>query len=193
MLTVPWTARRSNQLILWKINPECSLKGLMLKLKLQLDTWCKQPIYWKRPWCWERLRAGEDGDDRGQDGWMASLTQWIWVWAGSRGWWRTGKPGMLQSMGSQRVRHDWVTEQQKHSLFQVFSYYDILLLESNIFYLVLIIPDCQTFPLGLISLYLKHWWFYLLPGFGFCYKLNRLPPQNSYVGSLTQCNWREGP
>ena len=74
-----------------------------------LDIWCKQPIYWKRPRCWERLRAGEEGDDRRRDGWLASLTQWIWVWAGSRRWWRTGKPGMLQFMGSQRVGHNCVT------------------------------------------------------------------------------------
>ena len=61
-------------------------------------------------WCWEGLRAGGEGDDRGRDGWMASLTQWAWVWAGSRSWWWTEKPGMLQSMGSQIARHDWVTE-----------------------------------------------------------------------------------
>ena len=64
---------------------------------------------WKRPWCWERLRAVREGDNRG-DGWMASQTQWTWVWASSRIWWSTGKPGVLQSMGSQRVRHSWVTE-----------------------------------------------------------------------------------
>ena len=64
----------------------------------------------KRPWCWERLGAGEEGDDRGWDGWMASLTHWTWVWVNSRSWWWTGRPGMLQSMGSLRVEHDWVTE-----------------------------------------------------------------------------------
>ena len=74
-----------------------------------LATWCKELTHWKRPWCWERLKAGE-GDDRGWDGWMASLTQWTWVWANSGRWWRTGKPGILQSMGSQRVGHEWVTE-----------------------------------------------------------------------------------
>ena len=74
-----------------------------------LAIWCKELIYWKRPLCWERLRAGE-GDNRGWDGWMASRTQWTWVWASSGSWWWTGKPGMLQSMGSQRVGHDWVTE-----------------------------------------------------------------------------------
>ena len=74
-----------------------------------LATWCKELIHWKRPWCWERLKVGE-GDDRGWDGGMASPTQWTWVWARSRSWWRTGKPGVLQSMGLQRVRQDWVTE-----------------------------------------------------------------------------------
>ena len=64
----------------------------------------------KRPWCWERLKAGGEGDDRGWDGWIASPTQWTWVWVNSRSWWWTGRPGVLQSMGSQRVRHDWVTE-----------------------------------------------------------------------------------
>ena len=61
---------------------------------------------WKRPQSWERLRAGEEGDNRGWDGWMASSTQWTWVWTNSEWWWRIGKPGMLQSMGSQRVRHN---------------------------------------------------------------------------------------
>ena len=64
----------------------------------------------KRPWCWERSKAGGEGDNRGRDGWMASPTQWTWVWARSGSWWWTGKPDMLQSMGSQRVRHNWVTE-----------------------------------------------------------------------------------
>ena len=63
----------------------------------------------KRPWCWKILKMGE-GDDRGWDGWMASPIQWTWVWVNSRSWWWTGKPGVLQSMGSQRARHDWVTE-----------------------------------------------------------------------------------
>ena len=75
-----------------------------------LATWCKELSHWKRSWCWERLKAGGEGDDRGWNGLMTSPTQWAWVWASSRNWWWTGKPGMLQSMGSQRVRHDWVTE-----------------------------------------------------------------------------------
>ena len=64
----------------------------------------------KRPWCWERLKVGGEGDDRGQDGWMTSLTQWTWIWVNSGSWWWTGKPGVLQSMVSQRVGHDWATE-----------------------------------------------------------------------------------
>ena len=74
-----------------------------------LATWCKELTPWKRPWCWERLKAGE-GDDRGWDDWMASLIRWTWVWGSSESWWWTGKSGVLQSMGSQRVRHNWVTE-----------------------------------------------------------------------------------
>ena len=76
-----------------------------------LATWCKELTHWKRPWCWERLRAGGEGDDRGKDSWMASPTQWAWVWASSRKWWLTRKTGVLQSMGSQRVWHlsNWTT------------------------------------------------------------------------------------
>ena len=75
-----------------------------------LATWCEEMTHWKRPWCWERLKAGGEGDDRGWDGWMASATWWTRVWASSRSWWWTGKPGVLQFMGSQRVGHDWATE-----------------------------------------------------------------------------------
>ena len=75
-----------------------------------LATWCKELTHLKIPWCWEWLKVGGKGDDKGWDGWMASPTQWTWVWTSSRIWWWTGKPGMLQSMGSQRVRHDWEIE-----------------------------------------------------------------------------------
>ena len=109
LLSVPWTTRRSNHLILKEINSEYSLEGLMLKLQT-LSTWCEELTHLKGPWCWERLEAGGEGDDRGWGGWMASPTQWTWVWASSRSWWRTGKPGMLQSKGSQRVGHNWATE-----------------------------------------------------------------------------------
>ena len=64
----------------------------------------------KRPWCWEGPGAGGEGDGRGGDGWMASPTQWTWVWVNSVSWWWTGRPGVLQFMGSQRVRRDWTTE-----------------------------------------------------------------------------------
>ena len=80
------------------------------------DAKVEAPILWTpdaKSWlngCWERLRAGEEGDDRGWDGWMASPTQWTWVWVNSGSWWWTGRPGMLQSMESQRVRHNWATE-----------------------------------------------------------------------------------
>ena len=110
-LRVPWTARRSNQSILKEMNPKYSLKGLMLKLKLQYFGHLMQIA--KRPWCWEWLKAEGEADDRVWDGWMASLTQWTWVWTNSRRWWRTGKPGVLQFIGSQRVRHNLATEQQQ--------------------------------------------------------------------------------
>ena len=84
LLRVPWSTRSSSQSILKEISPEYSLEGQMLKLKLQyLATWCKELTHLKRPWCWERLKAGGEGDGRGKDGWVASLTQWTWVWASS--------------------------------------------------------------------------------------------------------------
>ena len=69
-----------------------------------LATWCKELTHWTRPWCWERLKAGGEGDDRGWNGWMASLTQWTWVWENSGSWWWTGRPGVLQSMGVTKSR-----------------------------------------------------------------------------------------
>ena len=111
LLRDPCTARRSNQSILKEISPEYSLDGLMLKLKLQyFGPWCEELTHFKRPRCWEILKTGGKGDNRGWDDWMASLTQWTWVWASSRNWWWTGKPGVVQSMGSQRVGHYWATE-----------------------------------------------------------------------------------
>ena len=74
-------------------------------------TWYEGLTHWKRLWCWERLKAAGERNNRGWDGWMASLTRWTWVWASSGGWWRTDKPGVLRSMGFQRVRQDWVTQQ----------------------------------------------------------------------------------
>ena len=93
-----------------EISPECSLEGLMLKLQPQyFGHLIRRTDSLKRPWCWERLKAGE-GDNRGHDGWMASPTPWTWVWVNSGSWWWTGRPGMLWSMGLQRIGHDWTTE-----------------------------------------------------------------------------------
>ena len=75
-----------------------------------LATWCKKMTHLKKPWCWERSKVGGEGDKRGWDGWMASPILWTWVWVGSGSWWQTGKPGVLQSMGSQRVVRNWATE-----------------------------------------------------------------------------------
>ena len=71
---------------------------------------CEELTHWKRPWCWKRLKEGGEGDDRGWDGWMASPTRWTWVCTSSRSWCWTGKPGVQQPMGSQRVGHAWATE-----------------------------------------------------------------------------------
>ena len=104
LLRVPWTARRSNQSILRKSVLNIHWKDWCWSWNSNtLATWCEELTHWNRPWCFQRLKAGGDGDDRGWDGWMASLTWWTWVWASSRSWWWTGKPGVLQSMGSQRV------------------------------------------------------------------------------------------
>ena len=119
LLRVPWTARRSNQCILKEISPNIHWKDWCWSWNFNPFTaWCEELTRWKRPWCWERLKAGGEGDDRGWDGWMASLTQWTWVWVNSRSWWWTGRPGVLQSMwlqvlqsmGLQRVNQDWATE-----------------------------------------------------------------------------------
>ena len=96
---IPWTAGRSSLSILKEVSPEYSLERLMLKLKLNtLATWWEEPTHWKRPWCWERLKAGGEGDDRGWDGWMASPTQWTWVWVNS---------GVGDGQGGQACRSPW--------------------------------------------------------------------------------------
>ena len=114
LLKVPWKARRSNE-----INPEYSLEGLMLKLKLQyLAAWRKQLTHWKRLWCWERLKAeGEEWDG------------WWYHRANSGRWWGTGKPGVLQSMRSLRVRHDLATEQQQRKFTVYINLQNILSLQ----------------------------------------------------------------
>ena len=115
LLKVPWTVRQSKQSILGEIKSEYSLEGLMLKLKLKLQyfghlMWTGNSL--EKSLFWERLRAEGEEDIRGWDGWMASLMQWTWTWANFERWWGTGRPGVLQSMGLQKIRQDWVTEQQ---------------------------------------------------------------------------------
>ena len=127
LLRVPWTARRSNQSIL--------ILGVHLKdwywswNSNILATWCEVMTHLKRPWCWERLRAEREGDERGWDGWMASPTQWTWVWVDSGSW--TGRPGMLQFMGSQRVRHDWVSLSVSVSLTHLLQCVNILVIRKS--------------------------------------------------------------
>jgi len=106
LLRVPWTARRSNHSILKEISPGCSLERLMLKLKLQYFGHLMRRVDSLEDWFWEGLGAGGEEDNRGWDGWMASPTWWTWVWVNPRSWWWTGRPGVLQFMGSQRVGHD---------------------------------------------------------------------------------------
>ena len=100
---VSLTARRSNQSILKEINPEYSLEGLSWSWSSNTyGTWCKGLTHLKRPWCWEKWGQEKGMTEDVMDGWMASPTQWTWVWANSGDYWRTGKPGVLESMGSQR-------------------------------------------------------------------------------------------
>ena len=112
LLQVPWTARRSNQSILKEISPWVFIGRTDVEAETLIlwPTDVKSWLIWKRPWCWETLKVRAEGDDRGWDGWMASPTQWIRVWVNTGSWWWTGRPGMLQSMVLQRVRHDWATE-----------------------------------------------------------------------------------
>ena len=111
LLRVPWTAGRSTS--------PCKRRSVLSVYwkdwcwswnSNTLATWSEELTHLKRPWCWERSKVRGKGDNRGWDGWIASLTQWTWLWVNSRSWWWTGMPRMLQSMGLQRVGHDWATE-----------------------------------------------------------------------------------
>ena len=114
LLRVSWTARRWNQSILKEINPEYSLERWMLKLKLQHFGYLMQRANsLEKTQMLGKIEGRREGDDRGWDGWMASLSQWTWVWANSGRQWKTEEPGMLRSLRSQRVRHNLVTKQQQ--------------------------------------------------------------------------------
>ena len=136
LLRVPWLARRFNQSILKEISPGISLEGMMLKLKLQdFGHLMRRVDSLEKTLMLGEIGAGGEGDDRGWDGWMASLTRWTWVWVNSRSWWWTGRPGVLRFMGSQRVGHDWATELNwgltkkpwSNFVFFVFQFYGISL------------------------------------------------------------------
>ena len=146
LLRVPWTARRPNQSTLNEISPSVHWKDWCWSWNSNtLATWCKELTHWKRPWCWERLKAGKEDDDRGWDGWMASLIQWTLVWASSGSWWWTGRSGMLQSMGSKRVGQDWATE---------LNWYFIVIQLANI--LIKMFPSSLMFLLKVQVTALKH-------------------------------------
>ena len=129
LLRLPWTTKRSNQSILKEISPDYSLEGLMLKLKLQSfgHLMRRTGLLEKTRW-WERLKAGGEGDHRGWDSWMASPTRWTWVWANSGSWWWTGRPCMLQSMGSQRVGDNLATEQKQQRIYNICFYFSLFVI-----------------------------------------------------------------
>ena len=139
LLRVPWTTRRSNQSILKEINPEYSLEGLMLKLRLQYFghlMWRVDSL--EKTLMLERLKAGGEGDDRGWDGWMASPT-WCMSLSKLQSWWCTGKPGMLQSMGSQRLdtteQLNWTDDPQSPLIFMLHKWQLLLNLLSWVLHL----------------------------------------------------------
>ena len=118
LLRVSWTARRSNQSILKEISPDwkdwCWSWG-----SSTLATWFEEPAHWKRSWCWERLKAKRKEGSRGWDTYIASPTQWTLIWANSKRQRKTEKPGVLQSMGLQRIEHNYATEQQQLHFLQL--------------------------------------------------------------------------
>ena len=141
LLRIPWTAR-SNQWILKEISPEYSLEDWCWSWSSNtLVAWCKEPTHWKRPWCWERLKAGREGGDRGWDGWMASPTQWTWIWADSRRQSRTVKPGMLQSVGSQTVGDNLTTEQHGRTAWGPLGGRDALCLDCSSVWGEILLPS----------------------------------------------------
>ena len=127
-----------------------------------LATWCEELTHLKRPGCWERLKTGGERPDRGWDGWMASLTQWTWVWVNSGSWWWTGRLGVLQSTESHRVRHNWMTELNWASFLGIWMSSS----PSNI------LGNTVFLPLNDLTLLSKLIWWYM---WRFCWALNSFP------------------
>ena len=141
LLRVPWAARRSNQPILKEISPGVHWKDWCWSWNSNtLATSYEELTHWKRPWCWEGLGAGGERDGRGWNGWMASPTQWTWLWVNSGSWWQTGRPGMLHFMGSQSVRQDWIKGSTTGymNLFPVFAVHLLFKI------ILCLIPGAQT-------------------------------------------------
>ena len=142
LLRVPWNARRSSQSILRKSSVNIHWKDWCWSWNSNtLATSCEELTHWKRPWCWERLKVGGEGDDRGWDGWMASLTWWTWVWVNSGSWWWTGRPG------GHRVGHDWVTELTELNSYQLkvlphFIWRNLFFHFIWLYYLILLLLSC---------------------------------------------------
>ena len=155
LLRVPRRARKSKQSLLKEINPEYSLEGLMLKLKFQYFGHLMQRADSLEKW--ERLRVRGEGGNRGWDGWMASPTQWTWVWVNSGSWWWTGRPGVLQSMGSQIVEHDLVTQQQQQVL--IFHFYPQVFHSWDLNF---VFPCSGTFLWVIYSEKMARWCIYLV-------------------------------
>ena len=126
-----------------EINPEYSLEGLMLKLKLQyFGNLMRKTDSLEKPWFWEWLKVGLEGDDRRWISWIASPTRWTWVWVSSRNWWWTGKPGVLQSMGSQRVGQDKSNWAELNWLYSKLSLTDLKVLNMFKENFILILHIC---------------------------------------------------
>ena len=134
-LESPLEARRSNKSILKKSVLNIHWKDWCWSWDSNtLTTWCEDLTQWKRPWCWKRLKVGGEGDDRGWDGWMVPPTQWTWVWINSGSWWWTGRPCVLQSMGSQRVKHDWLNWTELNTQVKIYIHRIALLLFNGILF-----------------------------------------------------------
>ena len=134
-LRVPWTARRSNQSILKGISPGCSLEGLMLKLKLQYVghlMWRTESL--EKTLMLGRLMVGGEGDDRGWDGWMASLTRWTWIWASSGSWWWTGRPGMTALHGVAK-NLSWLSDWTELKTFSPLQYFTVLIIKLYTYFI----------------------------------------------------------